>query len=756
MHITIDNFATYIGLAGALLATAIYLVLAFVRSDGRPTRLSRTGAVGYLVSLGSLLYSFVFLLQQLVGAHRYDIAYIFLNSGPSDQAVYRVSSLWAGQQGSLLLWAVMTGLIGLVFIYRIARTAPAVTAFWCSIQVFFLTLLAVDDIFKPLSGFQPGMVGSGLNPLLKNPWMAIHPPVVFLGYALLLVPGAFAIAALLKGDVKRWADRSLPWALFGWVSLTAGLALGMIWSYEVLGWGGFWGWDPVENASLVPWLTSTALVHGLVLQRYRGRMARTNIVMALATFLLVLYATFLTRSGVLSSVSVHSFADTPAFKYLEGFTIFYAVLCLIVLAARWRSASTAAQPINAKSRDFVTTVGTVLLLLFAAVVLVGTSYPLFAKGAIQPQFYNRMSAPLAVLIATLLAVAPLTRWTRRDGATEYSPKLPWVGAGLALVAVVALAAGAVALGSPDTLRVWSGWLVSPDATGARLAVQGLLLLLGAAAIAVIVSAVVASRTSPTRAGAYVAHAGVALLLIGIVFSSAGRSTTLDLQRGGASSKAFGYSFAYAGMKSLGHNKDAMMVSVSQGGRSFKAPLFIQYSDRGAVRSPYIKSSLAGDLYISPVDLELVKVTPTASMGDTGWMAIPAKIPGTDVAVSLVGMQVESHKVVLEFVPPNGKPKEFSVTGDQPATVDGYTFSFEGFSGSGMDTGANMTVGATLAVTGPGLDETAVISVSRKPMIWLVWLGSALIILGGIAALLRRRAENAKAKDGILPDTSGSD
>jgi len=176
--------------------------------------------------------------------------------------------------------------------------------------------------------------GAGLNPLLQDPWMVIHPPIVFIGYALYAVPFVYAMSALARDEYSEWAKPALAWTVAAWLFLGAGIIIGAKWAYATLGWGGYWGWDPVENASLVPWLSGAALMHTLIVQRERGKMVRTNIVLAVVSFMLIAYATFLTRSGVLSDFSVHSFASLGLSSCLVSACVLFATLSLYMLV--WR------------------------------------------------------------------------------------------------------------------------------------------------------------------------------------------------------------------------------------------------------------------------------------------------------------------------------------------------------------------------------------------------------------------------------------
>ena len=244
MRVTTDNFPIYLAFACTAVSLVAYIVSACRRDCEADSEESVWARRAYFASVGCMAYATIYLLQQILSQARYDIDYIYSYSGPGDGLLYRVSSLWAGQEGSLLLWAMLVGIIGVVLVGKLRGSSNAAMAFWSVFQLSLLMLLLVKSPFARLANYQPGVVGAGLNPLLKNPWMAVHPPVLFMGYAALAVPAAMAIQALVEGDLRRWASRCLPWAVLGWVLLGLGIFLGMIWSYEVTGWGGFWGWDP--------------------------------------------------------------------------------------------------------------------------------------------------------------------------------------------------------------------------------------------------------------------------------------------------------------------------------------------------------------------------------------------------------------------------------------------------------------------------------------------------------------------------------
>lgn len=660
---TSDNFTLYIALIAVCISFIGYLIAAFNRHDSEELLIAKISRVCYYVSLTSIAATSLYLMQCILSGNRYDIAYISENSSIHDSLLYKLSSFWAGQGGSLLLWALIGGVIGALMLRKVAKKSPALMSFWCLVQTFFLVLMVADDPLKKLVDFQPGGMGAGLNPLLKNPWMTIHPPVIFLGYALLIVPAAFAVQALIDGDAVRWAKKCLPWALGGWVAMTAGLVLGMVWSYEVLGWGGYWSWDPVENASLIPWLIGTALVHGLVLQRKRASMARWNIALAFVTFLSVMYATFLTRSGILSDVSVHSFGKTPAYDWLVGFPRLFGVLCLGLFIARmWAlRVEKKAQPANI--RDVALAFGIIVLCLFATVVMVGTSYTTFSGGKdLNSSFYTRMSIPLSIAIIILIVIASIT-----------NPPL---------------------------------------------------------------------KSSLKLFGAPLSHLGVVLVIIGVIFSTNGRSKVLDLESGSGSREAFGYNFTYSGLEQMDFGKQALRITAERNGRRFAVPLAFVETRSGTLFYPYVKSSFTRDLYVSPDKIIADSMTPTITMTEQGWIAHPTKIPHSNATLTVVGMQVESRSAKMEYSKPGEKPITFDLKDGHPATLDGCTFIFKDFWSDGSKNMMSMTAGVNVGLKGRGLTDVAVIRVATKPLITLLWLGTVLMLVGELLAIARRRSEKA--------------
>lgn len=539
------------------------------------------GAFAVFLASGILLY--------LILTHDFRLHYVFSYSDLSLPWHYLVSTFWAGQEGSFLLWILWGAVMGLFFI-RFARHYEN-----RALLVYNLTLLSLIAIllkqspFRFLQGLPPGQVpvdGQGLNPLLQNFWMTIHPPIMFLGYAATAIPFALAIAALWSRRYEEWVKASLPWALVTVVTLGAAILLGGYWAYVTLGWGGYWGWDPVENSSLVPWLTSSALVHGLVLQKARNRFRKLNFFLAIVSFVLVVYATFLTRSGVLADFSVHSFVDLGITGWLVFNLLFFLLLGLAFLFWRWREipSEVGEEPFFSRTVFFVIAIGA--LLATATVVLVGTSSPLITRLFTKPSqvgadFYNRVTLPVGILLALLLGVVPYLHW--KGTAKELGQRL-LLASGVALAGTL----GAVAFGARGVLFLVF-LFVSILAFASNL-----------------LKSMDEMRQRRFRAmGGYLAHVGLGLMLTGIITSSAYDKTQKVTLAEGQPQTLFGYTLTFKGIRNDNPlEKDVMLVEVkdSQGRlRQARPRMFINEKTQQLVAHPDVLVRLTHDLYISPVE-----------------------------------------------------------------------------------------------------------------------------------------------------------
>src|SRR5512142_2079328 len=334
------------------------------------------------------------ILMALLLNHRFDVSYVASYSSRDLPLHFLISTFWAGQEGSFLLWCFWGAIIGL-FVWRSAREQEApVMVFYIATFIGIVAILCKQSPFKLLPPPVPAD-GVGLNPLLQDPWMVIHPPVMFAGFASLSVPFAFAIAALWKKRWDGWVVRAIPWALFTFLALGTAVLMGGYWAYKTLGWGGYWGWDPVENTSLVPWLFTAALVHGMFLQRVKKRHRKVNLLLACTAYIAILYGTFLTRSGILADFSVHSFVDLGITSWLVGILMGFIGLALVLLVFRWRSIPVSEEdepPLLSRSVLFI--FGIAVFCAMAFVILLGTSAPLVTRftgnpSQVQTGFYNR-------------------------------------------------------------------------------------------------------------------------------------------------------------------------------------------------------------------------------------------------------------------------------------------------------------------------------------------------------------------------------
>ena len=438
-------------------------------------------------------------LWHLILSHQFQYSYVYRYSNLEMPFKYVVASFWGGQEGTFLLWALYGGLLALFLRFKARQYEAPVLFFYLGINLFLFLMLLKANPFALLS--QTPVDGQGLNPLLQDPWMTIHPPIMFFGFASLGIPAAYAMAAMVKEDWDNWIRRAIPFTTFGVMALGTGLLLGGYWAYSILGWGGFWGWDPVENSSLVPWLFAVALLHNQVIQMKKGIFRRINLFLAMLPFVLLTYSTFLTRSGVLADFSVHSFTDLGINQFLVAFMVVFlgGGLSLFVFKFRRIPVDKAEAPFF--SREYFMFLGSLAFGLFALFVLLGTSSPLITRitgnpSNVQPVFYNRMGVPFAIIFAVLMGVSPYLFWSRSEFRTALRRM-----------------AGPLALGLISIPLVYLAGVKNP----------GYLAMVAAgifATVANLWAAFLAMRQNWSAAGGYLAHVGIGLAVVGILTSTA--------------------------------------------------------------------------------------------------------------------------------------------------------------------------------------------------------------------------------------------
>jgi len=584
----------------------VMLAVGLARGDARFCRSGRR-SVGLV--LVAALSAFA-VMEWALFSHDFSIAYVAGNVARATPGLYTFTALWAALEGSILLWALfLAGYLAWAVHHFRARTGDPVVG-WATLTglavltFFFVVMLVAADPFRLGAGPVPSD-GAGPNPLLQNhPLMAFHPPMLYLGYVGFTIPFAFAIAGLVTGQFgETWLADTRRATLVAWGFLTVGIVLGGWWSYEVLGWGGFWAWDPVENASFLPWLTGTAFLHSAMMQERRAMLRVWNLSLVIATFCLTILGTFLTRSGVVDSV--HAFSRSAIGPWLLGFLGFTAVVGIGLIAWRGdalRGENRIASPV---SRESAFLANNLIFAAFALVVLLGTVYPLFAEAlqnrrvSVGEPYFDRMTAPLGLAILFLMAVAPLLPWHGSGGEMLNRRLVGPAWAGGAAVAIAAL-------------------------VGARGVAQVLTFGLAAFALAAVLGRVVAGvrsrrvahgerflraiagsvRSEPRRYGGLLVHTGVVLVAVAIAASSGyAVRHEVSLDRG-ESATVGGYTLTYlrreidvTGQKTT--VKAQVRVERGNSDLGVYAPAISTFpNSTGGVGTPSVRTGLLRDLYLT--------------------------------------------------------------------------------------------------------------------------------------------------------------
>lgn len=498
------------------------------------------------------------LLWYLIMTHQYQYAYVYQQSSNDLPLHYLFSTFWAGQAGSFLLWALMMcGVGGILIAYVDREYETPVMAVVGLCQLFLLSMivglkfgpvaigsspfmtLAEKFTEAPIFQQNPGFVpadGQGLNDLLQNPWMTIHPPMLFAGFSSMVVPFAFAVAALWKKRYTQWVRPAMPWTLFAVMILGVGIAMGGYWAYVTLSFGGYWAWDPVENSSLVPWIVGVAAFHTMLVQKKSGSSQKASLLLSITAYLLVVYSTFLTRSGILGDVSVHSFVDLGLYNQLLIWIAVVGGLGFALFAYRYTELPTPDQEPKTLSREFMILAGAVLLCATAGVIILGTSSPIFGQifrdnpSAVPQEFYNRWTPPLALGFVFLAGLGQLFWWKKMDVESINRVLLkPIALATAGTIAVLILTPFA-----EQTLILPAGTGGAPKVASAGIsssiadfwAVYGhavqMLILLFVGFFALFGNGFVLWRIvrgNPRMAGGALSHVGFALIILGLIASS---------------------------------------------------------------------------------------------------------------------------------------------------------------------------------------------------------------------------------------------
>jgi cytochrome c-type biogenesis protein CcmF len=548
-------------------------------------------------------------------SHDFNIEYVAAYTSRNLPSYYIVSALWAGQKGSLLFWAVVLALFGSLAQgltpRRYATLLPYVAGVTSAVVVFFVcVMLFAASPFERLPFTPPD--GRGLNPQLQNIGMVVHPPMLYLGYISLTIPFAFSVAALMSRRLDTgWIHAIRKWTLVSWLFLSIGITLGMWWAYVELGWGGYWAWDPVENASLLPWLTMTAFLHSVMIQEKRGMLKRWNLALIAGTFLLSIFGTFITRSGVIASV--HSFTQSNVGWFFLAFLVIAAAFSFTLLYTRWPDLEPETELDAVVSRESAFLFNNLVLVGIAFSVLWGTLFPILSEAVrgtkitVGPPFFNRVNVPLGLLLLALTGIGPLVAWRRASPRNLRRQFVAPVSAGL--VTLAALLAMGIRDPYPLIALALAGFTAATVAQEFYRGVRARMRMHGEAAPLALGRLVARNRR---RYGGYLVHTGILIYFVafsGMAFRVE-REATLRPGESVEMRSPFGhgYTFTHVGIsqyEALNRIVTAATVEVRRDGRrlglitsekrqhvdSFKRPTFEPSTEVG------IRSDLREDLYV---------------------------------------------------------------------------------------------------------------------------------------------------------------
>lgn len=471
----------------------------------------------------------VVMLFVIISNHYFEYHYAYSHSSKLLPVYYQISCFWEGQEGSFLLWMFWNAVLGIVLLRTNKFWKAPVMLIMSLTQVFLASMILGVVVFNVKIGSSPFMLlrdvidapifktnpnfipedGNGLNPLLQNYWMVIHPPTLFLGFATTVIPFAYCIGGLMIGKTKEWIRPALPWAQFSAVVLGVGILMGAYWAYETLNFGGYWNWDPVENAIYVPWLVLIATIHVMIAYKKSGSALKLSMILTAATFLLVLYATFLTRSGILGNSSVHSFTDLGLSGQLLIYFVAFVTLSIFFISKRWKSIPSTKEETSTYSREFWIFMGAAVLCLMAFQVLAGTSIPVYNAIASSLGFdlnmapatdtYKAYSLPqliLSVFLAIFSGTGQFFWWKKMDRKKlKEELTFPFL----------------ISLGISTLIIVF-----------AKITEPQYLILLIAGMYSIVANGKILfsiARSNIKLAGGSIAHIGIAMMLLGILFSS---------------------------------------------------------------------------------------------------------------------------------------------------------------------------------------------------------------------------------------------
>ncbi len=794
----------------ALIASVFSVIMYYLTFKGFTNTL-KFARIGFHTASISVIAASALLLHAIL-THQYQFKYIFNYSNSDLPIGLLISTFYAGQEGSFMLWILFSVIVGLILLeytskrgdleqrvmmifslalaFLLVMVSPGLKNPFAYIwsEPNFIELTKINQAYLSLPFLQnflfsdPGtnktfvqinadlagllasngislnnfiVFGKGLNPLLQNFWMQIHPPALFVGFAMAIVPFAFAFSALLKNDYRDWVKQAFPWVLATAMILGAAIMLGGYWAYGVLGWGGYWGWDPVENSSLVPWIIGVASIHTILVQMKTqsegkaGRYVKTNLILCITTFLFVLYSTFLTRSGVLGDASVHSFVDPGMTVYLllVVFIGSFALLGIGGIAYRWKYLEqTFAGEDNLLSRELALFTGSIALLASAIIILAGTSAPIFGRS-VELSFYNELNLPIAIIMGLLNGFSLILKWKVNDSHSM------WNNLKLSLLITIILSLLIIVLGSVYNVM--------------------LTLLTISAVFTLVTNLEIAFKLFNGRIsklGAYLAHAGIALFMLGVVATGGFTSNQHAELVMDKPVEVLGHELTFKGYTPVdGGRKYAFNVEVTKGSSTavVSPVMFISDFNNSLMREPDIWNRITNDFYISPVSFQ-----------EGGTTSDHNHSHGTSVTLTKgESSKFNNAKIIFDSFnfPPESMTAmqaggEFFIGAKLIVEFDGAKYSLEPrmtvqdgkkqFHGASLEAAnlkiemTNLDASGTVVLSFDTLDHTDepavntenksdvfTIEASVKPFINLVWAGVIVMVIGFVFSIVRRTKES---------------
>lgn len=787
----------------ALLTGVFSVIMYYLTYKGYQNTIT-LARIGYHATAILVLAASALLLYAIL-THQYQYKYVYDYSGSGMATGMLMATFYAGQEGSFMMWTFFTAIIGLILLeytskrgdlelrvmmvftlaltFLLGMVSPLLKSPFNYIwqQQDFLDLKNINQSLLSLPAIQSFVFtdpqsnksfiqmgkelhavlvannisisnfiiqGKGLNPLLQNFWMQIHPPILFVGFSMSAVPFSFAIAAIIKNEYRDWIKQSLPWLLVSMCVLGLAIMLGGYWAYSILGWGGYWGWDPVENSSLVPWLVGVAGIHTMLVQKKTqekgggSRFVKTNLILSIMTFVLVLYSTFLTRSGILGDASVHSFVDPGMAVYLF-LLVFLGVFSLMGFGGiiyRWKYLTEHFSfEENVLSKELALFTGSVALIASSIIILAGTSAPIFGTS-VQTSFYNELTLPIAIIIGLVNGLSILLKWKTNDGKNLLKQSR------FAVIASVILTLLMIVIGGLSELM--------------------LIFLALSSSFALFVNGEIAWKIfkgKKTYLGAYIAHTGIALFLVGVL-ATAGHSQQqkVDLVKGEKVS-VLGHNLTFVGYEPFaGGTKYRFNVKVEKGGseQMISPVMFISDFNNSLMREPDILVGLTKDYYIEPVSFEDGTQSPESGTSVVMKKGSSYNFNGTEIFFNQFNLPKDMSAMTAGG--------SFRIGVSLTAKKDGKEYQLEPYmenAGQGPvynaveESKLNLKVNiksmnasnAEAELVFSSLDqssqaqvipkETLSIEASIKPFISLIWLGVIVLVTGFLTAAYRRTKES---------------